>query len=153
MTRGRVGSSGFMAGTCAANSSRDSWWISLLTFGEGYHNYHHMYQSDYRNGANWYDFDPSKWLIWALSKIGLAYDLHRPASNTSRSSSKTFADNFPFAPVALHRPGELPFRKRSGKLRSSLLVAIPRSLLERKFVFFKLNILQFPNPPKTDPAP
>lgn len=60
-----------------SDSSRDSWWISLLTFGEGYHNYHHMYQSDYRNGVQWYNFDPSKWLIWTLSKLGLAYDLRR----------------------------------------------------------------------------
>ena len=29
-----------------ADSSRDSWFVSLLTFGEGYHNYHHTYQSD-----------------------------------------------------------------------------------------------------------
>jgi len=64
-----------------ANSSRDSWWISLLTFGEGYHNYHHMYQSDYRNGIRWYDFDPSKWLIWTLSKMGLAYDLRRQSAS------------------------------------------------------------------------
>ncbi|MDH5562468.1 MAG: acyl-CoA desaturase [Nitrospirota bacterium] len=66
-----------------SNSSRDSWWISLLTFGEGYHNYHHMYQSDYRNGIRWYDFDPSKWLIWTLSKIGLAYDLRRQSASQS----------------------------------------------------------------------
>ena len=60
-----------------SDSSRDSWWISLLTFGEGYHNYHHMYQSDYRNGSKWYNFDPSKWLIFALSKVGLANSLRR----------------------------------------------------------------------------
>ena len=51
------------------DSSRDSWWISLITFGEGYHNYHHMYQSDYRNGPKWYNFDPSKWLIYSLSLV------------------------------------------------------------------------------------
>jgi len=66
-----------------SNSSRDSWWISLLTFGEGYHNYHHMYQSDYRNGVRWYNFDPSKWLIWTLSKLGLAYDLRRQSPDQS----------------------------------------------------------------------
>ena len=60
-----------------SDSSRDSWWVSLLTFGEGYHNYHHMYQSDYRNGPRWYNFDPSKWLIWTMNKLGLAYDLRR----------------------------------------------------------------------------
>lgn len=57
------------------DSSRDSWWVSLITFGEGYHNYHHTYQSDYRNGPYWYNFDPSKWLIFALSRIGLATSL------------------------------------------------------------------------------
>ena len=65
----------------ASDSSRDSWIISLLTFGEGYHNYHHMYQSDYRNGPLWYNFDPSKWLIWILSKLGLAYDLRRQSAS------------------------------------------------------------------------
>lgn len=59
------------------DSSRDSWWISLITFGEGYHNYHHMYLRDYRNGPEWYHFDPSKWLIFTLSKLRLAYNLQR----------------------------------------------------------------------------
>ncbi len=57
------------------NSSRDSWWISLITFGEGYHNYHHSYPRDYRNGPKWYNFDPSKWLIFSLSLIRLAKNL------------------------------------------------------------------------------
>ncbi len=60
-----------------SDSSRDSWWVSLITFGEGYHNYHHMYQSDYRNGPKWYNFDPSKWLIYGLSRLGLAGSLRR----------------------------------------------------------------------------
>ncbi len=60
-----------------SDSSRDSWWVSLITFGEGYHNYHHMYQSDYRNGPKWYNFDPSKWLIYGLSRVGLASSLRR----------------------------------------------------------------------------
>ncbi len=59
------------------DSSRDSWWVSLVTFGEGYHNYHHTHLRDYRNGPKWYNFDPSKWLIFLLSKVGLAYNLQR----------------------------------------------------------------------------
>jgi stearoyl-CoA desaturase (delta-9 desaturase) len=59
------------------DSSRDSWWISLLTFGEGYHNYHHTFPGDYRNGPLWYNFDPSKWLIYTLSLLGLASSLRR----------------------------------------------------------------------------
>ncbi len=53
-----------------SNSSRDSWWISLITFGEGYHNYHHAFPRDYRNGPLWYNFDPSKWVIYGMSKLG-----------------------------------------------------------------------------------
>lgn len=51
--------------------------LSFLTFGEGYHNYHHTFANDYRNGVRWYHFDPTKWLIWTLNKFGLAYDLKR----------------------------------------------------------------------------
>jgi stearoyl-CoA desaturase (Delta-9 desaturase) len=60
-----------------SNSSRDSWWVSLITLGEGYHNYHHTFPRDYRNGLQWYNVDPSKWLIYVLSKLGLAEGLVR----------------------------------------------------------------------------
>jgi stearoyl-CoA desaturase (Delta-9 desaturase) len=49
--------------------------LSFLTFGEGYHNYHHTFAGDYRNGVRWYQFDPPKYFIWALSKVGLAKNL------------------------------------------------------------------------------
>ncbi len=67
------------------DSSRDSWWISLLTFGEGYHNYHHTHLRDYRNGPQWYNFDPSKWLIFLLSKLGLASNLYVSQAQRVRS--------------------------------------------------------------------
>ena len=66
-----------------ANSSRDNWLVSLVTFGEGYHNYHHTHQNDYRNGPRWYNFDPSKWLIFTMAKLGLASSL-RTATPTHR---------------------------------------------------------------------
>ena len=59
------------------DSSRDSWWVSLVTFGEGYHNYHHTHLRDYRNGPKWYNFDPSKWVIFGLAKLRLASNLQR----------------------------------------------------------------------------
>lgn len=59
------------------DSSRDSWLISFVSFGEGYHNYHHTYARDYRNGPEWYNFDPSKWIIYTLSLAGLATNLRR----------------------------------------------------------------------------
>lgn len=59
------------------HSAVDNYLISLLTYGEGYHNYHHTFAYDYRNGIRWYHFDPAKWLIWTLYKMGLAYDLKK----------------------------------------------------------------------------
>lgn len=56
-------------------SAVDNYCISLLTFGEGYHNYHHTFANDYRNGTRWFHFDPTKWMIWSLNKLGLAHNL------------------------------------------------------------------------------
>jgi stearoyl-CoA desaturase (delta-9 desaturase) len=60
-------------------SARDSFLMALLTFGEGYHNYHHEFQHDYRNGVKSWHWDPTKWIIWLLSKIGLTGGLRRAA--------------------------------------------------------------------------
>jgi stearoyl-CoA desaturase (delta-9 desaturase) len=56
-------------------SARDSWWVAFLTHGEGYHNFHHTFQFDYRNGIRWYQWDPTKWMIVSLSWLGLAKKL------------------------------------------------------------------------------
>ena len=58
-------------------SARDSWWIAYLTFGEGFHNFHHKFQWDYRNGIRWYDFDPSKWMIKFLSFLNLTKGIQK----------------------------------------------------------------------------
>jgi stearoyl-CoA desaturase (delta-9 desaturase) len=60
-----------------ANTARDSWVLALFTYGEGYHNYHHKFQGDYRNGIRWYDWDPTKWSIGLMSFLGLAQGLKR----------------------------------------------------------------------------
>ena len=56
-------------------SAVDNALLALLTFGEGYHNYHHAFAADYRNGIRWYHFDPSKWIIWLASKLGMTKNL------------------------------------------------------------------------------
>jgi len=60
-----------------ANSARDSSFAALITLGEGYHNFHHRFQADYRNGVLWWHFDPTKWFVWSLARVGLARDLRR----------------------------------------------------------------------------
>lgn len=59
------------------STARDNGWLALVTWGEGYHNFHHSFQADYRNGARWWHFDPGKWLISTCSALGLAGSLKR----------------------------------------------------------------------------
>jgi stearoyl-CoA desaturase (delta-9 desaturase) len=58
-------------------SARDSFIVAILTHGEGYHNFHHHFQIDYRNGIRWYQWDPTKWTIRTLAFLGLANKLRR----------------------------------------------------------------------------
>jgi stearoyl-CoA desaturase (Delta-9 desaturase) len=59
------------------DSARDSGITALITMGEGYHNFHHTFPYDYRNGVRAWHFDPTKWLIRSLAWVGLARDLVR----------------------------------------------------------------------------
>ncbi len=61
-------------------TARDSWIMAFLAHGEGYHNYHHAFQSDYRNGIRWYHWDPTKWFVRSLNFIGMASNLKRTPS-------------------------------------------------------------------------
>ncbi len=68
-----IGSRPYDTGTTA----RDSAIMALFTYGEGYHNYHHKFQYDYRNAIKPWGYDPTKWAIWALEKVGMASGLRR----------------------------------------------------------------------------
>ncbi|KAK2807285.1 stearoyl-CoA 9-desaturase [Emmonsiellopsis sp. PD_5] len=57
------------------HSPRDHLVTALVTLGEGYHNFHHEFPSDYRNAIEWWQYDPTKWAIWSWKMLGLAYDL------------------------------------------------------------------------------
>ncbi len=59
------------------NTARDNFVLAFLTYGEGYHNFHHMFAHDYRNGVHLWQWDPSKWFIRAMQGLGLAYGLKR----------------------------------------------------------------------------
>ena len=61
----------------ADNTARDNDLVALFTYGEGYHNFHHLFQWDYRNGVRWWQFDPTKWWIAGWSAVGLTRGLKR----------------------------------------------------------------------------
>jgi len=58
-------------------TARDSWVTAIVTLGEGYHNFHHRFQADYRNGVRWFQLDPTKWFVWSMSKVGVTRGLRR----------------------------------------------------------------------------
>ncbi|KAL4402231.1 stearoyl-CoA 9-desaturase [Malassezia pachydermatis] len=66
------------------NSPRDNVITALCTVGEGYHNFHHEFPMDFRNAIKWYQYDPTKWFIWIMSKLGLATNLKRFPDNEIR---------------------------------------------------------------------
>jgi len=57
--------------------SRNSWWVALLTFGEGWHNNHHAHPTSARHGLKWYEIDVNWWGIRVLQFLGLARRIKR----------------------------------------------------------------------------
>ena len=58
------------------DDSRNTWWVALISFGEGWHNNHHAHPTSARHGLAWYEFDPSWLLIKVLKRFGLAKAVH-----------------------------------------------------------------------------
>lgn len=58
--------------------SRNNWWVAALAFGEGWHNNHHAFQYSARHGLEWWQFDPTWYVIKILEAVGLAKDVRAP---------------------------------------------------------------------------
>ncbi len=72
------------------NTARDNGLLALFTYGEGYHNFHHIFASDYRNGIKWWHYDPTKWIIRTLAFFGLAGKLKRtPIERIEKAQADT----------------------------------------------------------------
>ena len=109
-----------------SDSARDNGFLAFLTYGEGYHNYHHIFQNDYRNGIHWWHWDPTKWLIRACASLGLASNLNRvPDFRIQRALLDT-----QFAKVR---------RELENKLGHETL----RDLLEREYQLFTESVNQW----------
>ena len=68
------------------NSARDNPVLAVLTHGEGYHNFHHIFAHDYRNGVRWWQWDPTKWLVASMQFVGMTRRLKRtPAFQIQRA--------------------------------------------------------------------
>ena len=105
------------------NSARDNTVLALLTYGEGYHNYHHIFQTDYRNGVRWYQWDPTKWMISTCAWLGLASNLKR-------------VPNFKIQRALL----AMQLQRASDELEKADAAAPLRDILERELQLFAESV-------------
>jgi stearoyl-CoA desaturase (delta-9 desaturase) len=71
------------------DDSKNSWWVALLTFGEGWHNNHHAHPTSARHGLAWYEFDPTWIELKLLRSAGLVWDVK--AARVSQSPAEEIA--------------------------------------------------------------
>lgn len=102
------------------NTARDNALFAILTHGEGYHNFHHIFQNDYRNGVRWWQYDPTKWFIAVSSWFGLATDLKR-VSNFKIQRAKV----------------QMQFKRAQEKLAQSSQAEQWTELLEKEYEHFR----------------
>ncbi len=60
------------------DTSRNNWWVALWTFGEGWHNNHHMFARSAKHGLRWWELDVTYRMIQVLWVLGLATNIHLP---------------------------------------------------------------------------
>jgi stearoyl-CoA desaturase (delta-9 desaturase) len=60
------------------DDSTNLWWVALLTYGEGWHNNHHAYQTSARHGMAWWELDMTYIGIRLMSLVGLFHSVKLP---------------------------------------------------------------------------
>jgi len=71
------------------DGSTNNYLVSLLIFGEGWHNNHHAHPTSARHGLAWYEFDVTWVELKALQAIGLVWDVR--VARVSQASSEEIA--------------------------------------------------------------
>ena len=85
------------------DTSKNSFWVAILTFGEGWHNNHHAHAQAARHGITWYEIDVNWYGICALRALGLAWDIKLPKLTQPEAQSEVVPASGvsarPFEPV------------------------------------------------------
>ena len=69
------------------DDSRNNWLLALFTMGEGWHNNHHAFQTSARHGLDWWEIDPTYWVIQFLSKLGMAGNIKLAKVQRNRAAA------------------------------------------------------------------
>ena len=59
------------------DESRNLAWLSLLSFGEAWHNNHHAFPTSAAHGMRWWELDIASTVIRSLERVGLVWDVVR----------------------------------------------------------------------------
>jgi stearoyl-CoA desaturase (delta-9 desaturase) len=100
------------------DDSRNNWILAIFTMGEGWHNNHHAYQSSVRQGFKWWEFDPTYYLLRALSWTGLVWDLKTPPEPVLRNEQRLGAK------VINRAAEELAARFNSERIAAAIAAAL-----------------------------
>jgi stearoyl-CoA desaturase (delta-9 desaturase) len=74
-----------------SDDSRNSFWLALVTTGEGWHNNHHHYQSSARQGFRWWEIDATFYVLRLLELLGVVWDLRRPPREAPAPAARATA--------------------------------------------------------------
>jgi stearoyl-CoA desaturase (delta-9 desaturase) len=84
------------------DDSTNLWWVALLSYGEGWHNNHHAFQSSAKIGLRWWEIDTAYWAIKAMSLVGIAYNVKQPKLTRAKPNRD------PLVPAAPRHDGNEP---------------------------------------------
>ena len=70
------------------DTSTNLWWVALTTYGEGWHNNHHAYQTSVRHGLRWWEIDMTFIAVRLMSFVGLAYNLKYPKITQAAAAAR-----------------------------------------------------------------
>ncbi|CAG4935565.1 unnamed protein product [Colias eurytheme] len=74
---------------------RENRFVALVTLGEGWHNYHHVFPFDYKAAEHFDLFNFGTYFIRFFNKIGWAYDLREATPEMINSTAKRLGDGTP----------------------------------------------------------
>ena len=69
------------------DTSRNNFFLALITLGEGWHNNHHRYPGSERNGFFWWEIDVTHYVLTLISWTGLIWDLRPPPAHVRDEGS------------------------------------------------------------------
>ena len=75
------------------DNSRNSFLLSLVTLGEGWHNNHHRYPATVRQGFYWWEIDITYYILRCLSFLGIIWDLKPVPKSIYEEVEKTKTKN------------------------------------------------------------